>query len=170
MLDKLMSSLTLLDLFEACIWAVACCAFWGLMGVWEVTVRSRNAFSPAFHLARANTLLGTDLNSQNYARLDLPSAKTAMAGEIQHVILVEQDSLCPLDALRHLASVVPIGPSDPLFSWRDTRGNIRHMVRDTALQFLNNRLTKLEFGTTVGHSFRIGGASFFLRRSRKRHA
>ncbi len=114
MLDKLKSSLMLADLFEACIWAITCCAFWGLMHFGEVSVWSRNAFSPALHLTHANMLFGTDLNGQNYVRLDLPSAKT-------HVFLVEQDSLCPLEALHHLAVVVPARPSDPLFSWRDLK-------------------------------------------------
>ncbi|KAI0681624.1 hypothetical protein C8T65DRAFT_751469 [Cerioporus squamosus] len=119
-------------------------------------------FSPALHLTRANALFGTDLDGQCYARLDLPSAKTAKAGEIQHIFLVKQDSLCPIDALHHLSDIVPAGTSDPLFSWRDNRGNIRPMVRDTALKFLNERFTQLGFGTMFGHSFRIGGASFLL--------
>ncbi len=162
MLGQLRDSLDLEDPFEACIWAIAACAFWGLMRFGEVTVHSRAAFSPSLHLTRANALFGTDLNGKEYARLDLPSAKTARAGEIQHVFLCKQNSLCPLDALQNLASVVPAGPSDPLFSWRDQRGHARPMVRDTALKFINSKFTERGFGTTFGHSFRIGGASFFL--------
>ncbi|RDX45146.1 hypothetical protein OH76DRAFT_1358397 [Lentinus brumalis] len=99
MLAKLCESLDLQDPFEACIWAVAACAFWGLMHFGEVTVRSRTAFSPSLHLTRANTLFGTDLDGKEYPRLDLPSAKTACAGGIQYVFLMKQNSLCPLDAL-----------------------------------------------------------------------
>ena len=36
------------------------------------------------------------------------------------------------------------------------------MTRDAALRTLNGRLLNLGFGTTFGHSFRIGGASFLL--------
>lgn len=36
------------------------------------------------------------------------------------------------------------------------------MVRDTALKFINERFTIRGMGTTFGHSFRIGGASFYL--------
>ena len=36
------------------------------------------------------------------------------------------------------------------------------MTRDAALAFLNNRLARAGYGTTFGHSFRIGGASFLL--------
>ncbi len=162
MLGELRNSLNLEDPFEACIWAVAACAFWGIMRFGEVTVQSRSAFSPSLHLTRSNAFFGFDLNGKEYARLDLPSAKTARAGEIQHVFLCKQNSLCPLAALRNLASVVPAGPTDPLFSWRDRRGEVRPMIRDTALKFINERFTALSFGTTFGHSFRIGGASFFL--------
>lgn len=162
MLERLKSSLDLSDPFEACIWAIAAAAFWGVMRFGEVTVRSRGAFSPGLHLTRANALFGTDLNGQPYARLDLPSAKTAKAGEVQHVFLTQQDSLCPIEALRHLAAVVPAGAADPLFSWRDSRGTVRPMIRDTALAFINEKFTALGFGTTFGHSFRIGGASFYL--------
>lgn len=162
MLAALRDSLNLGDSFEACIWALAACAFWGLMRFGEVTVRSRAAFSPTLHLTRAHAFFGRDINGKDYARLDLPSAKTARAGEIQHVFLVKQDSLCPIDALHRLGSVVPASSLDPLFSWRDRHGDIRPMVRDTALQFINGRLSALGFSTTFGHSFRIGGASFYL--------
>lgn len=36
------------------------------------------------------------------------------------------------------------------------------MVRDTAMSFINARLTGLGYGTTFGHSDRIGGVSFYL--------
>jgi hypothetical protein len=64
-------------------------------------------------------LFDRDLNGKHYARLDLPSAKTAATGEIQSIFLVEQQGLCLLDALENLARVVPAGPNDPLFSWMD---------------------------------------------------
>lgn len=102
------------------------------------------------------------MDGKQYARLDLPSAKTAKPGKIQSVFLIPQDGLCPLEALRNLASVVPVGPDDPLFSWRDRHGDIRPMVKSTALHHINSILKSHGWGTTFGHSFRIGGASFYL--------
>lgn len=162
MLAAIKPTLNLCDPFEACIWAIATSAFWGLMRFGEATVTSRGAFDPNRQLKRSDALFGTDLDGKDYARLDLPSAKTAKPGEIQHIFLVKQGSLCPLDALRNLAHIVPATAGEPLFSWRDRNGNTRPMVRDTALKFVNERFTSLGYGTTFGHSFRIGGASFYL--------
>ncbi|KZT25237.1 hypothetical protein NEOLEDRAFT_1046285, partial [Neolentinus lepideus HHB14362 ss-1] len=49
-----------------------------------------------------------------------------------------------------------------LFSWRDSKGGIRPLVRDTALKHINTVFISYGWGTSYGHSFRIGGASFFL--------
>ncbi|KAJ7126511.1 hypothetical protein C8R43DRAFT_897631, partial [Mycena crocata] len=49
-----------------------------------------------------------------------------------------------------------------LFSWRDCKGNIRPMVKSKALQRINAVLGAWGWGTAFGHSFRIGGASFYL--------
>jgi hypothetical protein len=76
--------------------------------------------------------------------------------------MVGQDDVCPLDSLRRLAAVVPAGPDDPLFSWRDNKGEVRPMVKTKALARINSILEAWGWGTAFGHSFRIGGASFFL--------
>ncbi|KAJ7697728.1 hypothetical protein B0H17DRAFT_928198 [Mycena rosella] len=150
------------DPFDACIWAMATCAFWGMMRFGEVSVTSRLAFDPAKNLTRKGVFFGYDLDNNPYARLDLPAAKTAQAGEIQSVIIVPQGDLFPLAALRNLARVVPAGPLDPLFSWRDSKGAIRPMVKTAAIQRINNILGAWGWGTAFGHSFRIGGTSFYL--------
>lgn len=84
------------------------------------------------------------------------------SGEVQSVFLTAQGSLCPISALLNLAVVVPAAAEDPLFSWRDSRGNVRPMVKDRAIERINSILSAAGFGTTFGHSFRIGGASFYL--------
>ncbi|KAH8105149.1 hypothetical protein BXZ70DRAFT_887011 [Cristinia sonorae] len=162
MLGCLKRTLKLDDPFEACLWAVATCAFWGLMRFGEVTVKSRAAFSGQEHLKRKDAVFGRDINGKDYVRLDLPRAKTAKPGEVQQVFLVRQGELCPIDALENLARVVPAAGDDPLFSWRDRNGEIRPIVRDTALSYLNSVFTAWGWGNAFGHSFRIGGASFFL--------
>jgi hypothetical protein len=138
MLRALKASLNLENPFEACVWAMASCAYWGMMRFGEVSVQSRADFEGAKHLKRADVVFDRDLNGKRYARLDLPSAKTAIAGEVQSVFLVEQQGLCPLEALENLAKVVPAGPNDPLFSWMDGKGIVRPMVKDTALGKINS--------------------------------
>ncbi|KAJ7780885.1 hypothetical protein B0H14DRAFT_2631050 [Mycena olivaceomarginata] len=53
------------------------------------------SFDPAKHLKRQDVFFGSDLDGKPYARLDLLSAKTALAGEIQHIFVVPQPGLCP---------------------------------------------------------------------------
>lgn len=162
MLAALKAALDLTDPFDACVWAAADSSFWGMMRFGEVSVKSRTAFDGSLHLKRADVFFGQDLTGQPYARLALPSAKTAQPGQVQHVFLNAQINVCPLEGLRNLAQIVPAGPEDPLFSWRDRYGNIRPLVRDAALKRINGIFSTLGWGTAFGHSFRIGGASFFL--------
>ncbi|EPS94927.1 hypothetical protein FOMPIDRAFT_13446, partial [Fomitopsis schrenkii] len=163
MLAALRADLNLNDPFDACVWAAAACAFWGLMRFGEVTVPSRAAFDGSKHIKRMDALSAYDVNGKLYARLDLPAAKTAKTGEIQSVYLVIQGpAVCPISALKNLTEVVPAGPADPLFSWRDRSGTVRPLVRDAALKRINSILREHGWGTSFGHSFRIGSAAFFL--------
>ena len=164
MLRALKLSLSLTEPFDACVWAMAASAFWGMMRFGEVSVCSRGDFWGDRHLKRSDVFIGRDLDSRKYMRLDLPSAKTAAMGEIQSVFVTVQTAsgLCPVEALDNLARVTPAGASDPLFSWRDNRGEIHPMVRDKALARINAILQAWGWGTSFGHFFWIGGASFYL--------
>jgi len=104
-----------------------------MMRFGEISVKSRGGFEGSKHLKRSDAFLGFDLDGNRYARLDLPSAKTAATGKIQSVFVVPQPGLCPLNALANLAKVSPAGTSDPLFSWTDKTGASRPMVKDKAL-------------------------------------
>ena len=86
----------------------------------------------------------------------------AKPGKIQSIYLTAQGDLCPLEALANLAQVVPAGPNDPLFSWRDKHSKNRPMVKTKALLRINMILSAWGWGTAFGHLFRIGGTSFFL--------
>ncbi|KZT32410.1 hypothetical protein SISSUDRAFT_1055570, partial [Sistotremastrum suecicum HHB10207 ss-3] len=109
-----------------------------------------------------NFHISLDNDNRPVIQLRLPSAKTAKPGESQTVTLTQQNVCSPHDALRNLATIVPALPSDPLFSWRDSNGEIRPMVKDAALSRINSILMAWGWGTSFGHSFRIGGASFYL--------
>ncbi|KAG1797492.1 uncharacterized protein HD556DRAFT_1233538 [Suillus plorans] len=61
-----------------------------------------------------------------------------------------------------MALVVPALAGDPLFSWRDSKGDIRPMAKVRAMERINAILVAWGWGTSFGHSFRIGGASFYL--------
>ncbi len=55
--------------FDACIWAVATCAFWGMMRFGKVSVHARGDFSPIRHITRANVVFSTDLDVRPYIKL-----------------------------------------------------------------------------------------------------
>ena len=116
----------------------------------------------AKHLTRKDAHFGFDLDGKPYARLDLPSSKTAKPGKIQSVFLIPQEGLCPLAALQNLARVVPAGPNDPLFSWCDNHGSIQPMVKSKAIGRVNTIIKAWGWGTAFGHSFQISGASYYL--------
>jgi hypothetical protein len=164
MLSVLRDKLDLSNSFDACIWAMAACGFWGMMRFGELAVKSRAAFRGQLHLKRSDVQFGVDGSGEAYVRLGLPSAKTAAPGEIQYVTITNQlpSELCPVQALVNLKRAVPALAADPLFSWRDSKGAVRPMVRDPALARINTILNEHGWGSAFGHSFRIGGASFYL--------
>ena len=86
-------------------------------------------------------------------------------GEIQSIFLVPQDSLCPLAALQNFARVVLAGPNDLLFSWCDSHGLIQLLVKSKAIGRVNAIIKAWGWGTAFGHSFWIGGASYYLSQS-----
>lgn len=162
MLSALKVTLDLSDPFDACVWAGCASAFFGLMRFGEVCVSSHNAFSPSLSLTCSNAISSSDLDKKPYIHLDLPSAKTAKPGEIQHIYLVEQDDLCPILALHNLPTIVPASASDPLFSWHDNHGYICLLIQFAALSCINSILSAWGWENAFRHSFCIGGASFFL--------
>jgi hypothetical protein len=162
MLRILKHTLDLSFPFDACVWAMAACAFWGMMRLGEVTVKSQKEFNPLKHLKRKDAVFNLDLLGKRYARLDLPSAKTAKPGEIQSCFVTVEDNICPLDVLDNLAKIVPALPEDPLFSWRDARGMIRPLVKQKAMDRVNSVFKANGISSAFDHLFRIGGASFFL--------
>lgn len=97
MLHALKSSLKLKDPFDTGVWVMASCAYWGMMRFGKVLVCSRASFDGVKHLKWTDVVFEQDLSNKKYARLDLPSAKTAVAGEVQSVYLVEQQGLCLLE-------------------------------------------------------------------------
>jgi hypothetical protein len=162
MLTVLQSELDIAAPFDACVWAMVTCAFWGMMRFGEVSVDTRNAFKGSRHLKRCDAIFGADMHGQLYVKLVLPSAKTAAPGETQSVFMTTRHDLCPIAALRNLAPVVPANAHHPLVSWLDQHNVVRPMVKAKALARINDILVAHGWGTSFGHSFRIGGASFFL--------
>lgn len=95
MLRALKHTLDLNKPFDTCVWAMACCAFWGMMHFGKVSAVLRAVWDGSKHLKCSDVLFGEDQDGKPYACLGLPSAKTAKAGEIQYVFLVGENDVCP---------------------------------------------------------------------------
>jgi hypothetical protein len=119
MLHALKATLNLSDTFDACVWAIACCAFWEMMRFGEVLVKTRLDFNGTKHLKRSDAFIGFDLDGMQYAWLNLPSAKTAAPSEIQSVFITPQSNLCPIEALTNMARIRQQEPLTP-FSCGET--------------------------------------------------
>ena len=89
MLWALCTSLNLGNLFEACIWVMIICTFWGMMCFGEVSVSSCSAFNMNKHLKWWDTFFGLDLDNKHYVQLDLPSTKIAKLGEVESVFMLK---------------------------------------------------------------------------------
>lgn len=153
-------SLNFFNTFHACVWTICCCAFFGLMRFSEVTERSRSAFDGSIHAKRSDVLFNTDLNGCSYAKISLPRAKTAKPGKVQDVFLVKEgNGLSPLHAFWHMAFLTSARAND---SWRDRCGDVRPATKDAMMKHINSILQVRSWGTSFDHSFRIGGASFYL--------
>ncbi|KXN80668.1 hypothetical protein AN958_08626 [Leucoagaricus sp. SymC.cos] len=162
-LHNLRRALDLSNPFDACLWAMATCAFWGLMRFGEVSAPTSHNFDGSRHLKRWDATIKSDHSGVPYMKLALPSAKTARPGEIQEVFIAAQEKeLCAIEAVSNLAAIVPAGRDDPLFSWRDQFGRIRPMAKQAVLRKINSISQAAGLGTSFGHSFRIGAASYFL--------
>ena len=150
------------ELFDAFIWAMALCAFWGMMHFKEVSITTWGAISKVKNLTCKDAHFGCDQNSKPYACLNLPSSKTAKPSEIQSIFLIFQEGLCPVNALQNLATVFPAGPDDPLFSWHDKHRAVHPIVKSKAINCINSIIRAWGWGTTFDHSFHINGASYYL--------
>ena len=120
------------------------------------------AFSGSKHLKRKNVVFEYDLDGKPYVCLGLPSAKMVKLGEIQQVFLTPQGSVCPIEALNSLFAVIPATENDILFLWTDGHKAIRPIVHSMALAEINKHFQAGGWENAFGHSFSIGGASFFL--------
>jgi hypothetical protein len=136
------------------------------MRLGEATSRVRKSFDPTTHITRAAASVSQDIAAIYYVRLDLPAAKTAAPGQIQHVFLAHQAQCSLVATLLHMFHITPAQLTDLPFSWRDDHNEIRPLTRSAFLKRINSILIPRGIRTSFGHSFRIGGACFFLARGK----
>ena len=93
--------------FDACVWAIAACAFWGTTCLGEVTVDNRKAFQPLSHATRGCVHQGHDNQGTPYARIDLLKAKTCSQKQLETTGSgVSENNIDFIDLLTH-AQLIP---------------------------------------------------------------
>jgi hypothetical protein len=144
-LQKIMPQLDFTDCEDRTFWAISVCAFFGLLRLGEITLKSDVR----------RTLLRRDVVfNDSGAILHLPASKTDRFFLGSQVQLFKLDSpLCPYAALKAVMAFSE-SPDVPLFSNR--RGEA--MSRQDYIKRLNKFFTKEE--NISGHSFRAGGATW----------
>ncbi|KAI0647832.1 hypothetical protein C8Q79DRAFT_999404 [Trametes meyenii] len=139
-MHALFARLTLADTFDAAVFAVACCAFWGCRCLGELVVPSRGGFEDGKHV---------------HAGVDVGMRATP------------SDPTDPVTALLHHRSInrgIPSGA--PLFAFETSGTAIgwAPMTHDWFLERCNQVWVQAGLAPLTGHCFRIGGATELLLR------
>ncbi|GAA5867455.1 hypothetical protein JCM1840_002143 [Sporobolomyces johnsonii] len=133
---------------DTCIWAACCVAFWAMARPGHVTIEKLTAFDTKFD--------STASDAQFYAATtDFPA----------HVSIHLPSELDPIVALRNHLDINKLKPDQFLFSSLPWNGSCDHLVPLTGDYFRKkvNEFLKMEYRPVMaGHSWHIGGATFYL--------
>lgn len=132
----------------------AICAFWGLARLGEFTYDVRLGKPPWL-----NSVLCSDADvSLGSVLISVRGAKTAKAGQSQHILLNAQPKvLCPLDAVRRRLAT-SLEPTDSLFGYYESDVRV-NLTRTVVLRRCKEVWDAEGWSSLSGHSFRVGGAS-----------
>ena len=164
-LHALRQAFDISDQFDAACYAAALSAFFGLARLGELTVPSVTSFDSKIHATVNDLVFGSDQAGRNYAKINLPAAKTddPNSTEMQSLYLTcQQNTLNPLEALRNHRRINAAPDNASLFAYRTSDGNFRPLTKSAFLNRLQSVWEAAGIVGLFGHSFRIGGASFFL--------
>ncbi len=161
-LFALQNGLRLSNSFDAAVWAVALCAFWGCCRLGELTIPSRNAFDKHLHVAKSvNISFRRHLGGASSAQFHIPWAKMERH-EGADLIFTSREDLCPVTALQAHLKINKDVPGDaPLFAYK-TADAWAPMVKDWFLKRCRAIWEPLNLEFIHGHSFRPGGATELL--------
>lgn len=160
MLDFLHDKLDLGSSFDACVFACACTAFWGLARLGELIPAAYNFdhSQPPFprYLDVAPGRVGS-------FKVNLPWTKVKKWDSETLIISSQEGHSNPIAAIKNHFAINPLPAESLLFSFKDTHGTTLLLKR----QFLAR--CNAIWGTMAthtqsptGHSFRIGGTSHLL--------
>ncbi|KAF9022555.1 hypothetical protein BDZ89DRAFT_956497, partial [Hymenopellis radicata] len=163
-LAALEAGLNMSNCFDAAVYAVAVCAFWGCCRLGELTVRSRSTFEARRHVTRGDSIrFRTTPDGTESAHLHIPWGKVEREQGADLTFTSPCGEFCPVQALRrHFTLNDDIPASMHFFSFRTADGLFAPMVKDWFLLRCREIWTPLELDFVHGHSFRPGGATELL--------
>lgn len=158
MLLALYDGLNHKDPFDACVFACATCAFWGLARLGEL-------LPAAFNFKRDPTPFPSPTSitqgDQNSLKLHLPWTKVKKWTGEYIFLTIQDDKSDPVQALQRHLSVNLVPDNTILFSYKDIYGQTALLKQDF-MNRCNEIWLACGLATTTGHSFRIGGTSHLL--------
>ncbi|GAA5928141.1 hypothetical protein JCM1841_006143 [Sporobolomyces salmonicolor] len=153
---------------DACLWAACCVAFWAMARPGDVTISKLTAFDPERDATVSDVrfIAATD-DFPAHASIHLPFDKVLGKRGDSLTLTNQSDKpeLDPIAALRNHLEVNQPRPSQFLFSSLPWNGSRDHLVPLTGDYFRKkvNEFLKAEHRPVIaGHSWRIGGATFYL--------
>ncbi|GAA5918577.1 hypothetical protein JCM1841_002257 [Sporobolomyces salmonicolor] len=153
---------------DACLWAACCVAFWAMARPGDVTVSRLSAFNPARDATVSDVrfIAATD-DFPAHASIHLPFDK--VLGKRGDALTLTNQSdrpeLDPIVALRNHLDINQPRPSQFLFSslpWNGSRDHLVPLTGDYFRKKVNEFLRAEHRPAIAGHSWRIGGATFYL--------
>ncbi|EFP81839.1 uncharacterized protein PGTG_08088 [Puccinia graminis f. sp. tritici CRL 75-36-700-3] len=159
-MSHLWLSLTKGDDFDKALQDMVIVAFWGLARLAELTYSTETGdVSFVDLLLTSDVTLGADTLFGETVTLMLRNAKTGLPGEPQLITLAKQRHiLCPVLAIKQRLSSAE-GARTSLFGYGAVYHR-RHLTRKQAVARLETVLENGGYAGLMGHSFRVGGASF----------
>ncbi|KAF6753337.1 hypothetical protein DFP72DRAFT_814388 [Ephemerocybe angulata] len=163
-MSALQSRLDMSRPFDAAVWAVATCAFWGSCRLGELTTEFENYVDPKKSVTRVSYNSASSLGPivGGSVSFRIPWTKTTR-NEGATLSIVGPDSLSPFHAMNnHLGLTADAPPDSHLFSYPDADGAWHPMVKDKFMERCNEIWLEAGLEELDGHAFRIGGATELL--------
>lgn len=164
----LQRGLDLFNPFDAAVWAVATCAFWGCCRLGELTVEFDSFVDPKHSVLRsfANVSFGSSSSSApipgRTVSFRIPWTKTTRA-EGAVLTISGEESLSPFHAMKNHLAISKDAPSDShLFSYKDGEGCWHPMTKARFMARCNELWVAEGLEELDGHGFRIGGSTGLL--------
>ena len=147
--------------FEACIWALETCVFWDMMWFGEVSVLSQSAFDKTKHLKWQDAFLGSIWMASTMASsiYHLPRQWSLEKSSLFLWFLKRTYALSRLFRIWHVLFQLGLRIC---YSHGKTGMTTFTPWLKAQLSHINSILKVHNWGTAFGHSFHIGGASFYL--------